>query len=123
MGNHEESAIDSGVIVDDYSVNEEYDEKRDKKCLGFISHLELHYKYKDMTRAKIKKYIKKKYKVDIDIMNVKLDPELITSIKNTKGFAPAYHMNKTHWVSIIIDKVKDTKIKDLIKMSYERVEK
>lgn len=32
-------------------------------------------------------------------------------------------MNKTHWVSIIIDKVKDTKIKDLIKMSYERVEK
>ena len=50
-------------------------------------------------------------------MNVKLDPELITSIKNTKGFASAYHMNKTHWVSIIIDKVKDTKIKDLIKMN------
>ena len=47
MGNHEESAIDSGAIVDDYSVNEEYDEKRDKKCLDFISHLELYYKYKD----------------------------------------------------------------------------
>ena len=47
MGNHEESALDSGEIVDDYSVNEEYDEKRDKKCLDFISHLELYYKYKD----------------------------------------------------------------------------
>ncbi len=47
MGNHEESAIDSGAIVDDYSVNEEYDEKRDKKCLDFISHLESYYKYKD----------------------------------------------------------------------------
>ena len=47
MGNHEESAVDSGTIVDDHSVNEEYDEKRDKKCLDFISHLELYYKYKD----------------------------------------------------------------------------
>ena len=47
MGNHEESAIDSGAIVDDYSVNEEYDERRDKNCLDFISHLELYYKYKD----------------------------------------------------------------------------
>ena len=113
-----------------------------------------------MTRAEIKKYIKKKYKIEsislwadspnyivfrndknkwfgiimdvpynkvyrnsdkdniIDVMNVKLDPELITSIKNTKGFAPAYHMNKTHWVSIEICKVSDTKIKTLIDMSY-----
>lgn len=69
----------------------------------------LFYNYKDMTRAEIKKYIKKKYKVDIDVMNAKLDPELITSIKNTKGFAPAYHMNKTHWVNIEIGKVSDTK--------------
>ena len=81
----------------------------------------LSYNYKDMTRAEIKKYIKKKYKVDIDVMNVKLDPELITSIKNTKGFAPAYHMNKTHWVSIEISKVSDTKIKTLIDMSFNNV--
>ena len=47
MGNHEESAIDSGVIVDEFSVNEEYDEKRDKKCLDFISHLDLYYNYED----------------------------------------------------------------------------
>ena len=57
----------------------------------------------------------------IDVMNVKLDPELITSIKNTKGFAPAYHMNKTHWVSIEISKVSDTKIKSLIDVSFSMV--
>ena len=57
----------------------------------------------------------------IDVMNVKLDPELITSIKNTKGFASAYHMNKTHWVSIEIGKVSDTKIKTLIEMSFNNV--
>ena len=74
-----------------------------------------------MTWEEIKKYIKKKYKIDIDVMNVKLDPELITSIKNTKGFAPAYHMNKTHWVSIEIGKVSDIKIKALIDMSFNNV--
>ena len=79
------------------------------------------YNYKDMTRVEIKKYIKKKYKVDIDVMNVKLAPELITSIKNTKGFAPAYHMNKAHWVSIEIGKVSDTKSKALIDMSFNNV--
>ena len=57
----------------------------------------------------------------MDVMNVKLDPELITFIKNTKGFALTYHMNKTHWVSIEIGKVSDTKIKTLIDISYNNV--
>lgn len=47
MGNHEYDAIETGSIVDDYSVNEEHDEKRDKKCLDFISKLDLYYNYKD----------------------------------------------------------------------------
>lgn len=47
MGNHEEDAVDYGFIVDDYCVNEEYDEKRDKKCLDFISHLDLYYNYRN----------------------------------------------------------------------------
>ena len=57
----------------------------------------------------------------IDVMNVKLDPELITSIKNTKGFAEAFHMNKTHWVSIEIGNVSDTKIHHItiITSNYE----
>ena len=59
----------------------------------------------------------------IDVMNVKLEPELVSFIKNTKGFAPAYHMNKTHWVSIEINKVSEKKIKSLIDMSYNMVNK
>lgn len=46
-GNHEYDAIETGSIVDDYSINEVYDEKRDKKCLDFISKLDLYYNYKD----------------------------------------------------------------------------
>ena len=32
MDNHEEDAVRTGLLVNDYSVTEEYDEKRDKKC-------------------------------------------------------------------------------------------
>lgn len=47
MGNHEEDAVEYGFIVDDYCVKELYDEERDKKCLDFISRLDLYYNYKE----------------------------------------------------------------------------
>lgn len=39
----------------------------------------------------------------IDIINLKLDPALIGSLRLSKGFLPAYHMNKEHWVTILLD--------------------
>ena len=42
-------------------------------------------------------------------------------MRNTKGFAEAYYINKTHWVSIEISKVSDTKLKALIDMSFSNV--
>ena len=71
-----------------------------KKWFGIIMDVP----YNKVYRKSDKKHI-------IDVMNVKLDPEFIISIKNTKGFAPAYHMNKTHWISIEIGKVSEEKIK------------
>ena len=47
MGNHEEDAIEYGFIVDDYCINEVYDEERESKCLDFISHFDLYYNYND----------------------------------------------------------------------------
>lgn len=39
----------------------------------------------------------------IDIINVKCDPILVSSLLQNSGYFPAYHMNKTHWVSILLD--------------------
>lgn len=39
----------------------------------------------------------------LDIVNVKADPEMVASLNHQRGFAPAYHMNKTHWITIILD--------------------
>lgn len=39
----------------------------------------------------------------MDVLNVKCDSLEIGSLLQKKGFFPAYHMNKTHWVSILLD--------------------
>lgn len=39
----------------------------------------------------------------VDLLGIKLDPELISILRNKDGYFPAYHMNKEHWISIILD--------------------
>ncbi len=55
------------------------------------------------------------------IMNVKCDPMMVGSFINQEGFLPAYHMNKEHWISIVIDdlSIMIEEILNLIDMSYE----
>lgn len=56
----------------------------------------------------------------IDIINVKCDPVLIYSLLNNKGYFPAYHMNKTNWITVLLDGTVDLeKIISLINLSYE----
>ena len=47
---------------------------------------------------------------------------MIGSLLSTKGFLPAYHMNKNHWVSIVLDgSVPDDQITPLLELSYDIV--
>lgn len=57
---------------------------------------------------------------EADVMNVKCYPELIESLRFSDGFFPAYHMNKTHWISVLLDENADKeRIKTLLDISYE----
>lgn len=55
-----------------------------------------------------------------EIINLKIDPELNHFLKGQVGVLPAYHMNKEHWISIILasDFDKD-ELLSLIDMSFE----
>ena len=58
----------------------------------------------------------------LDIMDIKCDTIMIGSLLSTKGFFPAYHMNKNHWISIILDgSVSDDQIIPLLELSYDSV--
>ena len=39
----------------------------------------------------------------INILDVKCDPDLVGMIIQTHGFLPGYHMNKRHWITILLD--------------------
>ena len=61
---------------------------------------------------------------EIEVINVKLDEEMILSLLKEKGYYKAYHMNKKKWLSIILDdSLNDEEIFSLIDMSYNLVDK
>lgn len=60
---------------------------------------------------------------EVEIINVKLDPETIQVLLNKKGFYPSYHMQKKNWISIILDDtLSDEEIINYIMESHKYTE-
>ena len=56
----------------------------------------------------------------LDIINVKCDPLLLGSLRAEPGVYPAYHMNKTSWVSLSLDgSVAEETVKTALSMSFD----
>ena len=59
----------------------------------------------------------------INIINLKCYPDLIGELRMENGFYPAYHMNKSLWISVSVDESVDIdKLKWLIDVSFELTE-
>lgn len=57
---------------------------------------------------------------ELELLNVKCDPVLLSSLRTQAGYFPAYHMNKEKWLSIRLGKPElDASIADLLALSYE----
>lgn len=55
----------------------------------------------------------------VDILNVKSEPGVVYLSKDTPGILPAYHMNKQHWISILLDgTLDDDRTRSLLDASY-----
>ena len=55
----------------------------------------------------------------IDVVNLKLPTEMFGSFGVSDGVYPAYHMNKLHWVSVLLSDAADDTVKFLVNASYE----
>ena len=57
-------------------------------------------------------------------LNVKTDPNYSDILRNTYNYIiPAYHMNKEHWISVVLDgSVGDGKTLDFLDMSYDLID-
>ena len=58
----------------------------------------------------------------VKILNLKYPTDKILDIIDNQNIFPAYHMNKKHWISVVLDKnIKLETIKELIDISYSLV--
>lgn len=56
----------------------------------------------------------------IDVLLLKCDPVLIGSLRQEAGILPAYHMNKDHWISVLLDgSCPKEKVFSLIDLSFD----
>ena len=38
----------------------------------------------------------------VSLANLKADPDTVRRLTDERGFLPAWHMNKTHWVTVVL---------------------
>ena len=61
-----------------------------------------------------------KHQGEVNVLNLKIDPKQCQEKLTEAGIYPAYHMNKQHWVSIILDDtLSDDYLFQLLEQSYQ----
>ena len=55
----------------------------------------------------------------VDVVNLKLPTDMFGSFGSDDGVYPAYHMNKLHWISVIMPDAPDDVIHFLTNVSFE----
>ena len=73
--------------------------------------------------AIVMKVSRRKFGIDsdevIDVVNLKLPTEMFGSFGAADGVYPAYHMNKLHWISVLLPDAPEDIIQFLLNVSYE----
>ena len=58
-----------------------------------------------------------------DVINLKCDPILVGSLRQSEGCLPAYHMNKTNWVTVLLQGGPSAEeLRELLRISYSLVD-
>ena len=55
----------------------------------------------------------------VDVVNLKLPIEMFGSFGAGDGVYPAYHMNKRHWISVILPDAAEDLVEFLVNVSFE----
>ena len=55
----------------------------------------------------------------IDVVNLKLPTEMFGSFGAADGVYPAYHMNKLHWISVLLPDAPEDMVQFLVNVSFE----
>ncbi len=60
----------------------------------------------------------------VQVVNVKCDSLMIGSMLQEEGIYPGYHMNKSHWITLLLDgTLEEDKLKWLLDISFDLTDK
>lgn len=71
-----------------------------------------------LMKVSLQKLGKKENEV-VDILDVKTDPLIREPMLRKKGVYVAYHMNKVHWLTIVLKEIADDDLKFLLDLSFD----
>ena len=55
----------------------------------------------------------------VDVVNLKLPTEMFGSFGAADGVYPVYHMNKLHWISVLLPDAPEDVVRFLVNVSFE----
>ena len=57
---------------------------------------------------------------EVSVVNLKCTPEAMDELWDSDGIFPAYHMNKRHWITVLLDGTVPTEtVKKLLDVSFD----
>jgi len=59
----------------------------------------------------------------VEVVNLKLPTEMFGSFGASDGVYPAYHMNKLHWISVLLPDAEEERVQFLTDVSFEATER
>lgn len=55
-----------------------------------------------------------------DIVDLKCGPIMSAAFRSQQGVFPGYHMNKEHWISVLLDgSVEEEQLRQMLRVSYD----
>lgn len=105
-------------------INENYDILQEYPWKEYPNYTTFKHKHNKKWFALIMEVPFEKLKLEgdgiVNVINLKNIPEMIGGLRKEQGILPAYHMNKEHWITLLLDgTVPKEKICNLIDLSYE----
>ena len=107
--------------LDTYSTSPDYPFGEDFET-AVIRHSDNRKWYAIVMRVSRRKFGFKSDEV-IDVVNLKLPTKMFGSFGVADGVYPAYHMNKLHWISVLLPDAPNDVVQFLVNASFESTKK
>ena len=110
------------LVFDTYGVRADYPFEEDFET-GVFRHKDSG-KWFGLAMHVSERKLGKRTNMQTEVVNLKCAPEVIESISGIEaGIYPAYHMNKTHWLTVVLAECDDETIAWLLGISYDLTKK